>query len=120
MGEGMKGSCQVGRRERFVEPCLLFLLAQQKDHGYTLLQRLERYGFDESSPDPGSLYRILRKMEQDGHIRSSWESGDFGPAKRVYEITEQGRETLQGWIKLLERNLSYINLLIVDCKKEQL
>lgn len=49
------------------------------------------------APDPGTLYRTLRGLEEDGLVRSAWETGESGPARRVYELTEQGIEFLHAW-----------------------
>ncbi len=115
----MHECCISGKRERFLIPAVLYLLSQSPDHGYNILQRLERYGFDPSSPDPGSLYRLLRKLESDGMISSTWESGDYGPAKRVYRITDEGSMALTHWIKMLKQNVSHITQLITDAEDLQ-
>jgi PadR family transcriptional regulator PadR len=49
-------------------------------------------------PDAGGLYRLLHGLERDGSLRSSWtENPEGGPARRVYELTDSGRHTLDGW-----------------------
>jgi DNA-binding PadR family transcriptional regulator len=60
---------------------------------------MERLGQDDDSPtaDPGLLYRTLRQMEQEGLVRSTWDMAKPGPARRVYEITEEGLEHLHVW-----------------------
>ncbi|MGC8836982.1 MAG: helix-turn-helix transcriptional regulator [Anaerolineae bacterium] len=85
-----------GRVQRFLQPWLLLLLAQRRAHGYELMERL---GQDDDSPaaDPGLLYRTLRQMEQEGLVRSTWDTAKPGPARRVYEITEEGLEHLHVW-----------------------
>ena len=45
----------------------------------------------------GNLYRVLRALEEDGLVTSRWESGEPGPAKRTYELTEEGRRLLDEW-----------------------
>ncbi len=106
--------CHPGKRERFLEPSILYLLSQQADHGYSLLNRLRRYGFSETVPDPGSLYRILRKFESRQLIVSAWESGESGPAKRIYTLTDEGFHTLKQWISMLEQNVVFIQRLLDD------
>ena len=115
----MHECCLHIKRERFLTPAVLYLLSRSPDHGYQVLQRLGRYGFDPDSPDPGSLYRLLRKLESDGMISSSWKSGDHGPAKRVYHITEEGSMALSHWIALLKQNVSHITQLIDDYEESE-
>lgn len=50
---------------RFMQPCLLLLLHRQTNHGYELMQQLEGFGFASSEIDPGTIYRHLRKIEED-------------------------------------------------------
>jgi len=76
----------------FLRPCLLLLLREQPAHGYELLERLRRLGFD--GPDPGGVYRALRALEDEGRVHSAWEASEAGPDRRIYEITRAGVEHL--------------------------
>ena len=49
------------------------------------------------------VYRHLRQLEGDGLVSSRWETGGTGPAKRVYHITDDGREVLEIWIGYMKR-----------------
>jgi PadR family transcriptional regulator, regulatory protein PadR len=88
--------CQGGRMRGFVQPRLLLQLVKKPAHGYELMETLGAAA-DEPAPDPGTLYRTLRTLEEDGLVRSAWETGDPGPARRVYELTDQGIEYLHAW-----------------------
>ncbi len=81
-----------GLPKDFLRPCLLLLLREGEAHGYELADNLGTFGFDHS--DPGRLYRALRKLENEGLVRSSWAPSDSGPPKRVYGLTEHGVEEL--------------------------
>ena len=81
--------------KNFVRACLLLLVREQPSHGYDLLERLDALGF--KKPDPGGLYRALRAMEQEGLMRSRWETSDIGPARRSYELTAEGEDWLHAW-----------------------
>ena len=76
----------------FLRPCILLLLREDPAHGYDLLERLRPFGFAES--DPGGLYRALRKLEDEGLVRSAWEQSSSGPDRRRYELTRAGMEEL--------------------------
>ena len=89
--------CPLGGQTRgFMQPWLLLLLTQKPTHGYELMEWLAH---DEDTPgaDPGLLYRTLRQFEQDGLVRSSWDTEGRGAARRVYEITPEGVEYLHAW-----------------------
>ena len=76
----------------FLRPCLLLSLAEGTAHGYELLDRVTALGL--TNADPGSLYRCLRAMDDEGLIESSWEPSSQGPARRKYELTGDGQEAL--------------------------
>jgi poly-beta-hydroxybutyrate-responsive repressor len=97
-----------GRVERFVEPALLLLLRERPRHGYELLEEMPRLAAEERRVDLGNLYRVLRALEADGIVTSRWEAGVPGPAKRVYELTDQGRELLDEWAAALGRTQASI------------
>jgi DNA-binding PadR family transcriptional regulator len=63
--------CPSGRTPRFLQPCILLLLYQKKSYGYELIDKLKKCGFIETTPDPGIVYRILRKFEKEGFVEST-------------------------------------------------
>ena len=90
------------RVERFVEPSLLLLLRERPLHGYELLERLPELGV-EGRVDIGNLYRLLRALEEEGLVSSEWSADLPGPAKRTYELTDDGRRLLDRWAEALQR-----------------
>ena len=88
--------------ERFGEPALLLLLRERPTHGYELLEQLPELIGGERI-DMGNLYRVLRGLEDEGFVRSEWEAELPGPAKRTYELTDEGRRLLDRWAEALTR-----------------
>ena len=84
----------------YMRSCVLLLLREQPAHGYDLLQRLRPLGF--ARDDPGRLYRALRALEDEGLVRSAWESSATGPDRRRYELTGSGLERLHEEAKALD------------------
>jgi DNA-binding PadR family transcriptional regulator len=86
-------------RWQFTAPAVLLLLAEGPSHGYQLLSRLRPIlPANAAPPDASAIYRLLRGLEEEGALRSSWaDNPGAGPARRVYELTESGRSTLDGW-----------------------
>jgi PadR family transcriptional regulator PadR len=84
-----------------LEPYLLLLLRNLRMHGYQLMRSLTAMGF--AAVDPASVYRVLRQMEKEGLITSCWETGDAGPAKRTYTLTDAGETFLANWAGSLQR-----------------
>jgi len=94
---------------RMIEPALLVFLSQKEQHGYTLLEQLEKIGL--GTVHPSLIYRVLREMEESGWVTSIWEKEQTqGPPRRVYRLTEDGQAALHQW----ENQLLQIKALITD------
>jgi poly-beta-hydroxybutyrate-responsive repressor len=104
--------------ERFLEVCLLLLLYDEIGYGYGLIEQLVTFGFSPEDLNVSTLYRTLRKMEGEGLVTSLWEESDQGPKRRVYEITSEGKQNLDQWIKILKMRKSRIENLIVHYDKK--
>jgi len=99
------------RVERYVEPSLLLLLRERPLHGYELLERLSELGV-EGRVDIGNLYRLLRSLEEEGLVSSEWSADLPGPAKRTYELTDEGRRLLDRWAEALRRAQETIEIFL--------
>ena len=84
-----------------LRPCLLLLLAEQPGHGYDLVDRLRSLGFDWGGAGP--LYQTLRRLDGEGLVVSSWDASEAGPARRTYQLTQAGWDTLRASTLGLDR-----------------
>ena len=91
----------------FMTPWVLLLLKQWSLHGYLIMQHLNQMGFSEV--DHPTLYKELRRLENEGFVSSEWQTGDSGPARRVYTITDAGEQLLQGWTEVVSGYQRMIN-----------
>lgn len=90
------------RPRNWLVPVSLVTLREESTHGYELMERLTEFGFEELNP--GTLYRTLRQMEEEGLCESEWETSDGGgPACRVYSVTDSGEAHLDSWAQACER-----------------
>ena len=64
--------------------------------------------------DPGFLYRTLRKLEEEGAVRSSWDTGGSGPARRVYALADLGGERLHTWAAHLRGTRARLDRFLTD------
>ncbi len=104
--------CRGGRGRGFIQPRLLFQLAKKPAHGYELMEIISQG--EELSPDPGGLYRLLRSMEEDGLVKSSWDTSGGGPARRIYQITDQGLDHLHAWIVSIRKTRQRLDSFLAD------
>jgi len=92
-----------GKAERYIQPSILMSLRRKPSYGYEIIQTIQEFGFVEGPAPPGMIYRHLRDLESTGLVQSSWKTEDRGPAKRVYELTPEGEETLGLWAEYMEQ-----------------
>lgn len=76
----------------------MLLLHCNEAHGYELLEGLGKFGFDQDPADSSTVYRVLRGLEERGVVTSRWDTGGAGPARRLYQITEEGDQYLAWWV----------------------
>jgi PadR family transcriptional regulator PadR len=110
--QGHKRGCRRRRVMSFLQPCLLVMLHRGEAHGYSLLNRLDEFGFNLDRLDPSLVYRALREMETAGLVRSEWGDGTLGPQRRVYCITSEGEQTLADWVADLRQTRQEIDNLL--------
>jgi DNA-binding PadR family transcriptional regulator len=100
------------RVERFSEPALLLLLRERPAHGYELLDALPEL-LPGERVDMGNLYRALRALEDEGLVSSEWDG-----AKRIYDLTPEGRRLLDEWAAALARARERIAVFLARYGKE--
>jgi len=77
---------------------ILFCL-QNPQHGYGITQKVREMTEGEINISAGTMYGTLSKMEKDGLISFYAEE----EKRKLYQITEVGREVLEKEIKRIER-----------------
>ena len=77
------------------------MLREWSSYGYELMERVATFGL--AAMNPGTFYRTLRQMEKEGMVRSSWDTSETGPARRMYSITEAGETYLKYWADSLNQ-----------------
>ena len=75
-----------------LELAILAVLTEGALHGYGLAQRLAELGL--GAVRGGVLYPVLNRLEAQAALGSSWQAGEGGPGRKVYVITEHGRQKL--------------------------
>lgn len=98
--------------EGFVVPCLLLLIKKQAAHGYEIMEKLNNLPFIDTTPDPGVVYRHLRRLEEEGKVKSRLEPGSGGPARKVYSLTHEGEDYLDMWAVKIKRRKASLELFL--------
>ena len=75
---------------------------QQEQYGYSVMKVLSDAGLD---VDQGTLYPLLRRLETQGLLQSSWRVEEARP-RRYYVISPEGKDILprlkDEWNKIVE------------------
>ena len=84
---------------------LLCVLHQKPMHGYEAARAVERTTNGCCSPTEGALYPALREFEDGGYVTVEREVVQ-GRERRVYALTERGREAfrvaVEAWLEITE------------------
>ena len=78
---------------------LILLTLRTPNHGYGVVQQVERLTDGVVRLAPGTMYGSLSKMEKDGVIRFVREE----EKRKLYVITELGTEVLETELRRIER-----------------
>ncbi|GAA1177826.1 PadR family transcriptional regulator [Ornithinimicrobium humiphilum] len=69
--------------------CVLRILLDGPSYGYALTQRLAEAGL--GAVKGGTLYPLLGRLEEAGHVEVEWRPGEGGPGRKYFALTAQGR-----------------------------
>lgn len=84
---------------------ILLALAQRPTHGYAMLQEIERRMDADYEIGAATLYRTLRRLTEAGWIERSDDDGHS--QRRVYSITDTGREHMVREVDRLQRLVAW-------------
>ena len=85
----------------------------QEQYGYSLMKSLSDKGLE---IDQGTLYPLLRRLETQGLLSSSWRLEDSRP-RRYYIISPEGQKLFPGLVDQWEGMVKIMDR-ILDTKKE--
>lgn len=76
----------------YLKLAMLFALTKGPLHGYQAIKRINELTLGVITPTAGGVYPALRELKEEGLIKGEWM-----PEKRrkVYEITEKGKEVFK-------------------------
>ena len=76
-------------------PLVLAILAENESYGYQIICRVRELSEEEVKWKDGMLYPVLRRMEKQGLIASTWRDSNGGRARRYYRLKPRGRRQLE-------------------------
>jgi PadR family transcriptional regulator, regulatory protein PadR len=74
---------------------LLAALSSRSMHGYAIIEYVRAASAGHFDYAEGTIYPALRRLEDDGLVRSRWSMTD-GRRRRIYDLSAQGAKALSG------------------------
>ena len=89
---------------------LLAILEQASEplYGYQIAKQIEDRWQEGTPIKQGTLYPVLRSMEENGLLSSRVEPSVSGPPRKYYSITERGTSVLGDWKDVWSRTRDFV------------
>jgi PadR family transcriptional regulator PadR len=93
---------------------LLSVMSQSKEpmYGYQIAKMLEESGPEIPMMKQGTLYPVLRSLEENGLLESMVEPSVSGPPRRYYNITEDGKSALTEWLEIWKQTRTFVDAIL--------
>lgn len=81
-----------------LESMVLATLVRGDAHGFEVMQRLDGEARGAFHLKEGTLYPVLYRLENAGHVKGRWDDDtgkSRGPRRRIYTITKKGKRELE-------------------------
>lgn len=75
-------------------PLILSILTGGRSYGYLIIKKVKELSGGELLWSEAMLYPVLKRMEKDGMIRSTWVVAEGGRKRKYYDITPEGKTVL--------------------------
>ena len=95
--------CVGATLDKLVQPAILAILTKGPLHGYELTQKIgDIPNFLDEAPDISGVYRMLKILEKRGMVTSDWTLIQGERPRRVFTITDNGKQCLEHWSMTLK------------------
>ena len=106
---------------------VLGLVFEQDRYGYEIIQEVKRRDFEHwANINPASIYNHLNKLEKAGALSSRTEKVGNSPERKVYSLTEEGRQRLSELVvkaiatpSHVDHAIASLGIAFVYCADEQ-
>lgn len=76
-------------------PLILSILTEDETYGYELIKKIKERSGGKLAFAEGTIYPVLKKLEEKKWISSKWKIGDTDKQRKYYRITTAGKKQLQ-------------------------
>ena len=82
----MSDSLLVQLRKGVLDLCVLALLARSDGYAYDIASRLA----DDIGMGEGTIYPLMRRLQNDGLVKTYLRESSSGPSRKYYQLTRAG------------------------------
>lgn len=86
-----------------LEGCILKIISKEELYGYKTVERLNEIGFEVNE---ATVYPILTRLENKGHLKVEKRPSPLGPMRKYYFLTREGQENLlefhETWLRMMK------------------
>ncbi|GIN73140.1 PadR family transcriptional regulator [Bacillus sp. J14TS2] len=93
-----------------LDGCVLAVIEKGPVYGYELSKKLQETGLKDVSE--GTIYPVLLRLQKNGFIRGEMRPSDFGPNRKYYFLTDDGKGALQTIIEEWQQISAPVNELL--------
>lgn len=83
---------QSQMRKGMLDYCILLIINKQRSYASDILSALKDADLIVVE---GTLYPLLTRLKNSGLLTYAWQESTQGPPRKYYEITDEGKATLQ-------------------------
>lgn len=89
-----------------LEGCILKIISKEELYGYKTVERLNEIGFEVNE---ATVYPILTRLENKGHLKVEKRPSPLGPMRKYYFVTAEGQVDLLEFQKTWMRIMKMVN-----------
>jgi PadR family transcriptional regulator PadR len=89
-------------KKGILELCVLAVLDRKDCYGYELVNEISK----NIEISDGTIYPILRRLNQEGYFTTYLQESQEGPPRKYYKLTQLGKNTKE---ELLKEWFDYVN-----------
>ncbi|MFZ5649017.1 MAG: PadR family transcriptional regulator [Bacillota bacterium] len=105
-----------GQAYRYAPAFILLFLARENLYGAALFNKMQKE-IPFCHADSAVVYRTLQDLEEEGAVKSYWETDTSGPARKWYQITAKGLEKLTEFREDIESRKKNFEFFLDSYKK---